>query len=243
MKPYTIADFKPAARDATKPYRVFAACLDRSLGDFMARAYYLAALKLNREGPTQVTAYWVNDRPYKSPIMAMAPQIDKHLVAVDGEILPLDAFYDTGDRRPLPQSELTQQVTAAHARSDLILTPSMMLIGDIIQFAKLPIFKIPNERAEGLMISLQKRGLDFTRWHATIFYRIPNYKFRTPTPYRDVQDEDRWCQLMHHICDLGGQVVRIGHSGMAEWPERKGFIDLSRDDDIMLHAGRVSGLN
>ena len=237
MKTYTIADFKATERDGTKSYRIFAACLDRALGDFMTRAYYLAAIKANRGVATNITAYWVDDRPYKAPIMAMAPQIDRHIVARDGETLPLDAFYDTGDRRPLPDTALSRVTTRDHARSDLILTPSMMLAENLRKFQRLPKFQIPPSEAEGLMQRLQKKGLSFGRWHATIFYRLPNYKHRGPTPYRDIQDEGNWAALADHIInDLGGQVARIGHDGMADWPPRKGFIDLSRDEDIMLHA-------
>lgn len=239
MKTYTIADIPLKSPGPERPYRIFAACLDRTIGDFATRAYYLATIKANRDGPTDLTAYWIDDRGYKAPIMRMAPQIDRHAIARDGDILPLDAFYDTGDRRPIPDNEVSRIVAREHARSDLILTPSMMPVGNLRRFARFPKFSIPAKEAEGLMRRLQERGLSMGRWHATIFYRRPNYRYRGPTPYRDIQDESRWLDLAQYIVRMGGQVIRIGHPGMAEWPAQNGFVDLSRAEDIMLHAYAV----
>lgn len=220
------------------PYTIFAAMLDRTLGDFLCRNYFAAAVKLNH-GRALLTGYYRDDRPYKKDIVALNPYLDR-TIRVSGEsYLPIEAFYAAADRHNIPGVE--SFIKGGHAQPDIVLVPTMMMLEDLARFRHMPVFAIPEARRVELEERLIRQGLDPNRWYACIFYRQPNYKFRGPTHYRDVNDLP-FEHLTNWIIDnLGGQVVRIGHPEMRRFSPGKDFVDLSVvEDDFMLHAAAVS---
>jgi putative glycosyltransferase (TIGR04372 family) len=220
------------------PFKIFAAMLDRTLGDFLCRGYFAAAVKLNF-GPSQLTAYYRDDRPYKKDIVAINPYIDRTIKVSGDSYLPLEAFYDPFDRHLIPGTE--KFIQSGHARPDLVLVPSMMLLEDLPRFQHLPVFALPETQRPKFEDRLVQLGLDPARWYCCIFYRQPNYKFRGATAYRDVGDRPFEALVNWIIDELGGQVVRIGHPQMRRFAARMGFIDLSVvEDEFMLHAAAAS---
>lgn len=220
------------------PSIIFAAMVDRTLGDFLCRNYFAAAIKLNH-GRARLTAYYRDDRPYKKDIISLNPYLDRTIRVSGDSHLPIESFYAAADRHNIPGVE--GFIRGGHARPDLVLVPSMMMLEDLARFRHMPVFAIPEARRAGLEERLVQHGLDPSRWFACIFYRQPNYKFRGPTHYRDVNDLP-FEQLTNWIIDeLGGQVVRIGHPQMRRFSAGRGFVDLSMvEDDFMLHAVAVS---
>jgi putative glycosyltransferase (TIGR04372 family) len=227
-----------ADRFSQRPFFILAAMLDRTLGDFLCRSYFAAAVKFNTPR-SMLIALYRDDRPYKNAILDINPYLDGTFRIASGSYLPLDAFNVSTDREAVPGIE--EFIRHGYCWADQVLVPSMMHLEDFIRFEHLPVFMIPKAKRAGLDERLVMLGLDPHRWYSCIFYREPTYKFRTPTPYRDVGDK-AFEEISNWIIDeLGGQVVRIGHPQMRRFPARPGFVDLSvLEDEFLLHAAAVS---
>ena len=108
-------------------------------------------------------------------------------------------------------------------------------------FPTLARFKIPEDRQAKLDAVLEGRGLSPDRWFCVLHYRESNYAARHAVEARNF-DPDQAISMIRHIVEaIGGQVVRIGHSGMATFPEIAGFVDLSMEEDgFLLQANAVA---
>jgi putative glycosyltransferase (TIGR04372 family) len=117
----------------------------------------------------------------------------------------------------------------------------MMIIQDLLRFDRYPIFQIPVAQRGALEARLIELGVDPRRWFSCIYYRQGNSDLRGRASYRDVDDRPFEALARHIIADMGGQVVRIGHSAMRPWDIGEGFVDLSRlEDEFMTQAAAVS---
>jgi hypothetical protein len=225
------------ARGMSRVY-IFAAMLDRALGDFIIMNLYAAAVKCQFTDAF-MTLYFHDDRPYKKDILDLNPHLNKALEAGPTVNLPIEYFYGFGDRAMLPGAD--QFIKMGLAFPDVILTPSMVSARDPLRFDYLPYLAIPTPRQAVLDQELVDLGLDPNRWFCCLYYREPGYKPGAGVPRRDVSPEP-YRQITEWIIrDLGGQVVRIGHPGMTPFPDMPGFVDLSRlEDRFMLQANAVA---
>ena len=83
-------------------------------------------------------------------------------------------------------------------------------------------------------------GVDITTWFCTLHYREPGYLDRPADGARDL-DQDHVSAIIQHVTrDLGGQIIRLGHPGMAALDRQDGVIDLSVVDELMLQAYAVA---
>lgn len=224
------------------PFKFFLAALDRALGECIIRAVFAATLKTHVKD-ADVTVYVRRDRPYKDDIWAIAsPFVDRFVTVTGDNMLPCEYFYVPFDRHKVENAEAFR--AAGHATQDVILPPTGMLEGDLLRFPSWPAFQIPALRRDEMFSKLRACRLSEDNWVVTLHYREPTYPLRGATPYRDVSSDEPYHELAKHIIhDLGGQVIRIGHKEMRDWPELNrtpGFVDLSRSDDFMLHAAAIS---
>lgn len=224
---------------SARPFTIFAACLDRALGEVFTRCMFASLVKMHTPD-SSLTMYWRDDgRQYKRDILAMCPYIDRTISMGGNDVLPLDWFYPPADRTPI--HGIADFVKAGHASPDLLLLPTQMLEIDMLRYPVWPRFAIPGPAQLGLRRALWNAGLQDDKWFCVMHYREPTFPLRGATPYRDVLSDAPFEELAGMIIDqLGGQVVRIGHKEMREWPARPGFVDLSRHDDFMLHACVIS---
>ena len=228
--------FQKRGRD--RPVKIFAAALDRTLGDFLTRGIYAAAVKMHYAN-ARLALYYRDDRPYKRDLVAINPYIDQKIVIAGDRATPLDVFYPHPDRADIPGTR--DFIKIGLADPDIVLTPSMMVVEDLLRFDRHPIFRIPEDRVSELSDRLVGLGLDPNRWFCCLFYRQPNYDGRGATTYRDVDDRPFEALARHIIGDLGGQVVRLGHPGMRSFDIGPGFVDLSRlKNEFMVQAMAVS---
>lgn len=231
-----ITPFKRKRRD--RPVKIFAAALDRTLGDFLTRNIYAAAVKMHYAN-ARLAFYYRDDRPYKRDLVAINPYIDQRVVVAGDRITALDVFYPDGDRAEIPGT--VDFIKHGLADPDIVLMPSMMQVEDLVRFDRYPIFRIPEDRVSELSDRLVGLGLDPNRWYCCLFYRQPNYGYRGATAYRDVDDRPFEALARYIMSELGGQVVRIGHPEMRPFDLGSGFIDLSRlRDEFMIQAMAVS---
>lgn len=225
-------------RKLARTIRIFAVALDRTLGDFLSRNIYAAAVKMQFKS-AKLAIYYRDDRSYKKDLIAINPYIDDIVAVSEGEVVPIDFFYSATDRFPTLGAD--SFIKRRLADPDIILTPSMMGVEDLLRFDRHPIFRIPEDRTSELSDRLVELGLDPNRWFCCLFYRQPNYGHRGPTAYRDVDDRPFEALARYVIEDLGGQVVRLGHPEMRSFDLGSGFVDLSRlKDEFMVQAMAVS---
>jgi putative glycosyltransferase (TIGR04372 family) len=218
--------------------KIFAAALDRTLGDFLTRNIYAAAVKMQFRS-AHLALYYRDDRPYKSDLAAINPYVDDVIAVAGKDAVPIDFFFSSRDRTPIPGAN--NFIERGLADPDIMLVPSMMGVEDLLRFDCHPIFRIPPERVSEVTDRLITLGLDPGRWFCCLFYRQPTYGFRGATAYRDVDDRPFEALARHIIDDLGGQVVRLGHPEMRPFDLGPGFVDLSRlKDEFMVQAMAVS---
>lgn len=220
------------------PVKIFAAAIDRTLGDFLTRNIYAAAVKMHFSD-ARLAFYYRDDRPYKKDIVALNPYIDQRVIVHGDNAAAIDLFYDAGDRHPLPYSVDFRR--RGLANPDILLVPSTMIVQDLLRFDRYPIFQIPTDRRIVLKARLVELGVSPDRWLCCIFYRQGNFAARGQATYRDVDDHTFEVLARHIVENLGGQVVRVGHSAMRPWNIGKGFVDLSRlHDEFLTQATAIS---
>lgn len=222
---------------AKNPFIIIALALDRTLGDFAARLIFAASTKLLFEH-ARLFVYYRDDRPYKNDLIKLVPQIDGSLKATGTNASALD-FFDIAAHRPIatPNHWIENDLV----RPNLVLTPSMMDPNRIPSFDNRASLRIPDKLCEGYGKILVDRGLDPDKWFAVIHYREPTYEYRPPRGMRDVDPKDFLALRDFIIDELGGQVVRLGHTGMTPFPDRAGFVDLSdAPEGFMLQAFAIS---
>lgn len=217
--------------------KIFAAALDRTLGDFLTRGIFAAAVKMHFEN-AHLTFYYRDDRPYKKDLVEINPYIDQKIVVTGDRTTALDQFDMSLDRAP--RGGLLDFGKLGISDPDIVLTPSMMKVEDLLRFDRHPIFRIPEAQVPLLTDRLIGLGLDPDRWFCCLFYRQPNYGYRGPTSYRDVDDGPFEALARYIIEQLGGQVVRIGDPKMRPFDLGPGFIDLSRlTDEFMTQVAAI----
>lgn len=228
--------FRKRRRD--RPVKIFAAALDRTLGDFLTRNIYAATIKMHY-GNARLALYYRNDRPYKNDLVALNPYVDQKVVVSGDRTTALDVFYAPHDRADAPGT--LDFIKHGLADPDIVLMPSMMIVEDLLRFDRHPIFRVPVDRVSELSNRLVDLGLDPNRWFCCLFYHQSNYEYRGPTAYRDVDDQPFEALARHVVGTLGGQVVRLGHPEMRPFDIGPGFIDLSQlKDEFMVQAMAVS---
>jgi putative glycosyltransferase (TIGR04372 family) len=211
-----------------RPFRIVAALLHRTLGDFVDQLLFAASVKeLFPNARLYVT--YRPDRPYKADLVKLAPQVDGAWPMPNG--LSTD-FFDTAGNPPVIPPEDWYDNLCHYP--DLVLTPSMCRFEKLSSFDRLARFSLPN--AEHWRRELAaKVGPD---WFIVVHYREPTYALRSSEPMRDFNIQDA-TPVYDAILEAGGQVVRVGHPGMSALPERDGLIDLSADG-LMLQAAAIS---
>jgi putative glycosyltransferase (TIGR04372 family) len=219
-------------------FYIFAAILDRALGECIVKNLYAASVACLFHNP-KLVCYTRDDRPYKDDISALNFFANKHLSIDAKSMLPLDYFYSYGDRAEIPGAE--QFITQGFSHPDLLLLSGMMEPTNLLRFDYVPYLAVPDGRHEELDQQLVDLGLDPQRWFCCVYYREPTYEFRPAVARRDVSPEP-FLELTHWIIkELGGQVVRIGHPEMTEFPKTPGFVDLSRvPDNFMLQTNAAA---
>ena len=211
-----------------RPFRIVAALLHRTFGDFVDQLLFAASVKELFPNARLDVAYRP-DRPYKADLIKLAPQVDGAWPMPDG--LSTD-FFDTAGNPPvtLPQDWYDN---LCHY-PDLVLTPSMCRFEKLSSLDRLARFALPD--AEHWRRELAaKVG---PGWFTVVHYREPTYALRSSEPMRDFRAGNA-LPVYDTVLEAGGQVVRIGHPEMTALPERVGLIDLAADG-LMLQAAAVS---
>ncbi len=214
---------RPPGIRRQNPFRIFTLALHRALGDFASMVCHAASVKA-RFDHAKLAVYFRNDRPYKSDILSVCPDIDEIIEMRDGESLPLDVM-DIGFGAPIPPPN--HWYSRGWNSPHLLLTPGMTGYQTFGSFERTARFRFSGTEAENQAARLCAAGVDPKSWFAVIHYREPNYNNRTAQPLRDT-DPATFEAVSNWIIDgLGGQVVRIGHPEMARFSPRAGFVDLA----------------
>jgi len=223
-----------------RPFRVCGILNSRSFGDFISQVFFLNSIGAQFD-TAQITLIYREDMGFKSAVASLLSNAITVAIPSEAELPTLELFnHDytarniSANYQPWFKAQLFQQ--------DFILTDSMAAVPTLSSFDPLGYLSVPSEQRASSLRQLAAMGLDERKWFACVHYREQGYKYKpTEVKFRD-SDPANYLALTNYIIDhLGGQVVRLGHPQMAPFPERPGFIDLSRvDDAVLLQATAVS---
>lgn len=199
-----------------RPFRIFAALLHRTLGDFTDQLLFAASVA-EMFPNARLDVYFRDDRPYKSEIVRLAPQVSS--VWPSSNPMPIDLF-DTAGRRPVPGPEAWH--AAGCDEPDLLLTPSMCGREKLGYFDPLARFQVPERDEWDNQLRRAVGDMGFCVLH----YRESGYEFGRAGEVRNITAQD-----VEPVVDLllrrGVGVVRVGHPEMTPLRQREGYVDLS----------------
>jgi hypothetical protein len=153
-----------------KPTRILGLLLHRTLGDFIDQLLFVASAK-ESIGASELTVYFRPDRPYKSEIVSLCPQVDQTVTSMQG--FPFDALDGAADA---PIGAPDDAAGSVHPHQDIILTPYNSHLKNFGNLPRIAKFAMPNASYwDDQLASRIDNG-----WFATIHYREPNYNFRGP---------------------------------------------------------------
>ena len=227
-----------AGENKGSPFNIVALLLARTIGDFSDQCVFAASFK-QLFNFANLFIYWRDDRPYKSQLVSMMPNVTYSWSVKNEDSLPLDAF-DCAGQRPVKVSALPWYQMGCD-QPDIVLTPSMMQRTMLPSFPSIAHLRYPSDRVKDCDNRLAALGIDPDRWFCVVHYREPNYKFRAPNEARDLDVSQVNDVIRFIVEDLEGQVVRIGHKGMSPLLRNPGFIDLAGvEDGFQTHAHAIS---
>jgi putative glycosyltransferase (TIGR04372 family) len=224
-----------------RPFQILGLLETPALGDLVANVVFLSTLA-NQFDHARLHVKFRDLRPYSKDIISLSPWIDV-AEPLPGEwpkfvqyFFPATKFL----RAPFRQMVVGTQKSKKAVIYDLIIT-SLMAREDAVHGLPNPVpLRLPDLRSDELRGRLIAKGLKPDRWFATFHYRESGYRYRPRGADRD-SDPAAFDDLADHIIALGGQAVRLGHSGMVPFRPREGFIDLSTEaNSFMLQAAAVS---
>lgn len=208
----------------------------RALGDFALAVMICAYLKRKIRNAA-LLVYAQNDRPYKSDLVNLCPDIDDKVFA-SGAAVPLDWLDIAGEN---PNRAPLEIVNRGFVHASLVLSPRMISAAvENCAFEFVRCLRIPEALEAELRAKLIAAGASEDRWLVCIHARQDGYRYRQPASPRSV-DPAPFFQLADHIIDdLGGQVVCLGSANMAPAPVRPNLIDLTKEENFILQAYALS---
>jgi putative glycosyltransferase (TIGR04372 family) len=218
-------------------FRIFAFLSKQALGDFMMEALAASAVRdLFDEG--ELFIYYRDDRPYKKMIVSCIPNVTGVLASPNGsDPFPVDYF---GGGVKMGDADLNANEMR---KADLILTRSMFSDA-ALNCIPLPTLRPPLETFDSSDENLLALGLDPSKWIATVYWKELGYQYRGHNRARMIYDPGPYIAAIRHIVeDLGGQVVRLGHTSPEGMPKIKGLVDLAtvaESEWMQLYAVSVS---
>ncbi|MDA1309131.1 MAG: TIGR04372 family glycosyltransferase [Proteobacteria bacterium] len=248
-----LADFKPLLRprqrqdisltrnlrqvETDHPFIIFAGLFDRTLGGFIHHNLFCASVSLNYSNAKLHVCY-TDDRPYLADIIEMNPHIHQCWTS-DGLDNPFLGYFDGTSTRQSHDQQAMWEAGGA-SEPDFLLVPWMMDHRKLSGFFPRAHLRIPPEKRDALQARLTSLGVDTKTWFCTLHYREAGYLDRPADGARDL-DQDHVSAIIQHVTrDLGGQIIRLGHPGMAALDRQDGVVDLSVDDNFMLQAYAVA---
>jgi len=220
-----------------RPFQILGITTEVTLGDLLANVVFLSTLA-HQFDYARLHIKYRDVRPYSRDVMSLSPLIDL--------AEPLPGEWPKIVRRFKPDIEPRRYPDVGRLNGgratyyDMVVTNQMARSMTIHTFPDPVPLALPDDQSPRLKEQLVTLGLRPDQWHATIHHRESSYKFRPHSGERDNTPE-AFDELVDFIISLGGQVVRVGHTGMAPFKKREGFIDLARrPDSFMLQAAAVS---
>lgn len=218
------------------PFIIVGIFTSRALGDFTLQNIIAASIKKQFEH-ARLYVYCREDRKYKKDIINMNSHIDWTFYMAENGSLALDNFGYFGDMISMGWKApgFVTRHKAWHENNcnapHLILSPSMMHETLLTGFESPARLTISDRKSDALTNRLVEKGLDPARWFSVIHYREPSYNLRPARQFRDVAHAPFQTVTNRIIRDLDGQVVRVGHPGMARFSKQDGFVDLSEETE------------
>ncbi|MBN9319076.1 MAG: TIGR04372 family glycosyltransferase [Caulobacterales bacterium] len=186
------------------------------LGDFVYQLLALCSLR-QQFVDAGLTLFYNNDFSYKRDVLRFCPDVEE-----------LRDLGDSGLAIPVNTKQL-HDFRQHLFFSQVALSPTLLTRLD-----RTATLVTPPEDVDELTARLIGHGVDPDRWFVVMHYRdsgsfagasaIAPGGFN-PATTRDV-DPATFHRLAASICEAGGQVVRLGHPGMAAIPKAPGYIDL-----------------
>jgi len=210
------------------PFRVFAALLHRTLGDFTDQLLFAASIA-EMFPKAYLDVCYRPDRPFKSEIIRLAPQVSSAWATKNR--MPIDLF-DTAGMRPIVGPD--EWYAAGADKPDLTLTPSMCGREKLGYFASRPRFRVPGSDQWDARLDAAVGPEGFCVLH----YREEGYEFSQKGKVRNIGAGEVE-PVVDFLLRRGIRVARIGHPEMTPLRPRDGYFDLSAAP-FMLQASAIS---
>lgn len=231
--------YRDIGRKPERPFVILAQTLETTLGDLISKVVFYATVK-NQFEHANLHVHFRDVRPYSRKVMALAPNLDK-IETLKGE---LPGWLRSRQKRDRFWRPLMVDFRKGSKRKfyDFVINDWMADVRSVHALPNIVPLRVPPELEPRLERRLIEQGLDRNRWFVAIHCREENYQWRRNISGLRNSDLEAFAFLVDYIIDgLGGQVVRLGHPEMQEFPERPGYVDLSRmRNSFMLQAFAVS---
>lgn len=218
---------------------LFAYLSAQTYGNFITQVAIASSVKENFND-SRLVLYFVNDRPYKIPILRYIRNADFIVQSPNNAVLPFECLSQFGPSRlPMPIPGWQEN---ALWKTDLVFSGNMLNEGILVGDNALDHIHLTpeDEYLKEQMNLLKTLGLDTEKWFACVYWKENNYSFRPPNPIRDIDDNQPYTEGIDYIIEkLGGQVVRLGHFNSTKMKPRKGLIDLTlmtNSEEVQLAA-------
>jgi len=231
-------------RSSDRPFKLFVPITFDTYGDFI-NSVHLTLQFAARFEHSMTTFALVFNRPYKRDILKLYPLRMHLVVCKTNEALArlnLQFFEPSHWADGLEYQvyrDPAEIVSNVHWQ-DFVFLPNQQQHVFSPDKPMVP-FRIPEASVAELHEGLVKLGLDESRWFCCMHYREPNYRWKPVSNMRDC-DPDVYLPLIDYVIDrLGGQIIRIGHPEMRDYPPRPGFVDLAKiENSTLLQAYAAS---
>jgi putative glycosyltransferase (TIGR04372 family) len=209
--------------------------MSRSYGDYIAQLWAINVI-VDQFDQRRLTLIVKNDMDFKvSMPRLMTVPIDRLIVLPPQKLQPSLELLNADATNPGSNvlsgaDEFTRAWfdTGEH-RADMFISDQMCSSHTYFNYDRVPFLRYSDEDAQECTQTLLTLGLKPDRWFATLHAREQGYESKPARLNMRDQDPRTFMPAAAHIIEkLGGQVVRLGHPAMTEFPKMDGLIDLSR---------------
>jgi putative glycosyltransferase (TIGR04372 family) len=222
---------------AERPFQILGLVETLAFGDLISNVVFLSTLA-NQFDHARLHVKFRDARPYSRYVFSLTPSIDVAEPIPDKWPTWMGTFSRHFRSKPRPFVAVSSQKGKRAVIYDMIISSYMTQGQAVHALPNIAPLRLPATGVDKLRAHLIGKGLDPAQWFAAIHYRESTYAYRHEGSERN-SDPTAFDALVDHIIALGGQVVRLGHIGMAPFRPRPGFIDLV-SEPIMVQAAAAS---
>ena len=195
---------------------VIAMVLGESLAEFVDQIQFAGSC-VHQLTDARLFVYWLDDAPFKGPLLGLSRHITYNWAARGRASLPLDAF-DDANGKPVHVRDMAWFRHRCH-RPNLVLTPAMMRTGWPDWFGAPALFLWEDRKGAELDRRLEVLGLRRDQWFCVVEVSRVNELY-SPVSCSDTttSDDSVMARLHKVVSDGGGQILWVS---LGDFPARQ----------------------